>query len=516
MRKYKILLLLLILAVSGELQSQVGWQIIASPYAVNYSSVYFANANTGFIVGGYQSLPYPYRVIIKTINGGTTWTSILQTNNAGLLDVCFVNSQTGYAVGGFEPNGVILRTTNTGVNWSLQNSGLTKEISSVFFINEYVGFCTSDNGIIIKTTNGGTNWYQVNTGNSYYLESIYFTNPLVGYAVGRVGQIIKSINAGENWFSLISYSNWLNSITFTGQDTGYAVGVGGLLLKTSNSGMTWNNINTGFTDEFTCVKFVNLLTGYITGNNGRVLFTTNSGQSWISQTTGTTKKIVSIFYTDQYKGIACGDNALILKTQTGGQPLYIPTLVSPANGSFNNSVTPTLKWRKGNNITSYKVHISSLSNFSVITDSAILTDSQYTVPSGKLQPATTYFWRVNATSAFGTGPWSDVWNFATILTSVEITGSGTADRFELLQNYPNPFNSATNIKFKILNPGNALIKMYDISGRLVGELFNGYLQAGEYNMKFNAGNLPSGIYLYRLSVNNGRSYFDVKKMIIIK
>lgn len=516
MRISAIFLLLLTLLSFGNLQSQVGWQTITSPWAVHQNAVYFVNANTGFIVGGYLNSPYPFRIIIKTTNGGTTWVNNHQANSAGLLDVHFVNSQTGYAVGGYDPGGLILKTTNTGVNWFTQNSGLTKEISSVFFVNEYTGFCTSDNGVIIKTTNGGTNWYQVNTGNSQYLESVYFTNPLVGYAVGRVGQIIKSTNSGNNWFSLVSYSNWLNSITFTGQDTGYAVGVGGLFLKTSNAGITWNAINTGYSDEFTCVKFVNSLSGYITGNNGRILFTTNAGQSWISQTTGTTKKISSIFYTDQYKGIASGDYGLILKTQTGGQPLYIPTLLSPANGSFNNSITPALKWRKGNNIVNYKVHISSLSNFSVIVDSAILTDSLYIVPQGKLQPATTYFWRVNATSGFGTGPWSDIWNFATVLTSVEITANGTPDKFELMQNYPNPFNSTTIINFRILNSGNATIKLYDISGRLLRELFKGYLQSGEYNLKFNAGDLPSGVYFYRLFVNNGMKFSDVKKMILLR
>jgi photosystem II stability/assembly factor-like uncharacterized protein len=516
MRRLIILLFLFTLLSFGNLHSQVGWQIISSPWAVHQNAVYFVNANTGFIVGGFLNSPYPFRIIIKTTNGGTSWYDNHQANSAGLLDVFFVNTQTGYAVGGYEPVGLILKTTNTGINWFQQSSGLTKEISSVFFVNEYTGFCTSDNGVIIKTTNSGMNWIQVNSGSSYYLESIYFTNPVIGYAVGRVGQIIKTTNSGNDWFSLVSYSNWLNSVTFSGQDTGYAVGVGGLLLKTSNAGITWNAINTGYTDEFTCVKFVNSLSGYITGNNGRMLFTTNAGQTWTSQTTGTTQKISSVFYTDQYKGIASGNYGLILKTQTGGQPLYIPTLVSPANGSFNNSITPALKWRKGSNIINYKVHISSLSNFSIITDSAILTDSLYIVPSGKLQPATTYFWRVNATSGFGTGPWSDIWNFATVLTSIEITGSETPGIFELLQNYPNPFNSMTNIKFKIVNSGNTLLKLYDISGRKVRELFNGYLQAGEYNLKFDAGDLPSGVYFYRLFVNNGMKFSDARKMLLVR
>jgi len=85
--------------------------------------------------------------------------------------------------------------------------------------------------------------------------------------------------------------------------------------------------------------------------------------------------------------------------------------------------------------------------------------------------------------------------------------------FKLLQNYPNPFNSSTIIRFSILNSGNTEIKLYDISGKFVKTLLNRNLKPGDYEINFNSGNLPSGVYFYRLI---SASFSDSKKMIILK
>jgi photosystem II stability/assembly factor-like uncharacterized protein len=513
MRKIIFPYLILSLLFSEIALPQVGWQSVVSPWSVPYASAFFVNTNTGFIAGGYGSSPYPFLVIIKTTNGGTTWTNSKQLNSAGLQDIFFTSAQTGYAVGGYYPNSVILKTTNSGTNWFSQNPGTDKCLFSVFFINEYVGFCCADFGTIIKTTNSGNNWYQVNSATTQYLESIYFTNPLVGYAVGRVGQIMKTTDAGENWSYSLTYSNWLNSVTFTGQDTGYAAGVGGLLLKTINAGQNWNTINTGFTDEFTSVKFVDNSIGYITTGLGKVLYTTDAGQTWTAQTTGTTQKLLSVFFTNTYKGIVCGNNGIILKTQTGGMPLYIPTLLSPANGSFNNSLTPTLTWTAGTNIQDYTVQISPLSNFSIVIDSAVVINNYYDVPPGKLNPATTYFWRVKAVSQAGTGPYSDPWSFATIITNISQTGTTIPEKFELSQNYPNPFNPVTKIQFKVSNSSTVTIKIFDILGKEVQILVNQNLQSGTYEINFNASSLASGIYFYKMTAG---SFTETKRMTLIK
>ncbi len=85
--------------------------------------------------------------------------------------------------------------------------------------------------------------------------------------------------------------------------------------------------------------------------------------------------------------------------------------------------------------------------------------------------------------------------------------------FSLNQNYPNPFNPTTTINFTLANKSHVSLKVYDLLGKQVAELVNAEKPAGEYNVQFNATNLPSGIYAYRLEAGN---FVSVKKMILMK
>lgn len=85
--------------------------------------------------------------------------------------------------------------------------------------------------------------------------------------------------------------------------------------------------------------------------------------------------------------------------------------------------------------------------------------------------------------------------------------------YRLEQNYPNPFNPASTINYSVKENGYVRLKVYDIIGNEVTELVNGNLTAGNYSVEFNAGELPSGVYIYSIQANN---FFDSKKMILIK
>lgn len=99
-------------------------------------------------------------------------------------------------------------------------------------------------------------------------------------------------------------------------------------------------------------------------------------------------------------------------------------------------------------------------------------------------------------------------------TGVEEENKLTIPRdYSLSQNYPNPFNPATKIKFGL--PENAFIRMimYDLLGREVSVLTEGELNAGFHEVEFNAGNLSSGIYFYKISTPK---FTSVKKLILMK
>ena len=86
-------------------------------------------------------------------------------------------------------------------------------------------------------------------------------------------------------------------------------------------------------------------------------------------------------------------------------------------------------------------------------------------------------------------------------------------KYELSQNYPNPFNPSTTIKFAIPKNGVVQIKLYDITGREVKSLVNEIKTAGYYSVTFNASDLSSGVYFYRIQAND---FVQTKRMVLIK
>ena len=83
----------------------------------------------------------------------------------------------------------------------------------------------------------------------------------------------------------------------------------------------------------------------------------------------------------------------------------------------------------------------------------------------------------------------------------------------LMQNYPNPFNPVTTINYQISETSLVTLKIYDTLGREITTLVNKQLSPGNYSVKFNGSNLPSGLYLYKLTTAN---YTSTRKLILLK
>jgi len=99
------------------------------------------------------------------------------------------------------------------------------------------------------------------------------------------------------------------------------------------------------------------------------------------------------------------------------------------------------------------------------------------------------------------------------ILGIQNSGNDVPDKFELMQNYPNPFNPTTNIKYRVSNNSFVTLRVYNILGKEVTTLVNGFKKAGTYDVKFDAGKLSSGIYFYRI---NAGDFSDTKIMTLIK
>ncbi len=127
-----------------------------------------------------------------------------------------------------------------------------------------------------------------------------------------------------------------------------------------------------------------------------------------------------------------------------------------------------------------------------------------------------WFKNVNHLGAFGTNNWTRGWTFLSeVVTGIDETPINTSipTDYEISQNYPNPFNPSTSIDYSVRSNALVEITVYNIQGQKVATLVNGYRPAGAYTVKWNAENLPSGVYLYHFQAGNT---VQTKKMMLIK
>ncbi len=85
--------------------------------------------------------------------------------------------------------------------------------------------------------------------------------------------------------------------------------------------------------------------------------------------------------------------------------------------------------------------------------------------------------------------------------------------YALDQNFPNPFNPQTNISYSLMEAGFVTLRVYNIMGQEITTLVEKDMQAGRYNVAFVADGLPSGVYMYRLQVND---FSANQKMLLLK
>jgi hypothetical protein len=92
-------------------------------------------------------------------------------------------------------------------------------------------------------------------------------------------------------------------------------------------------------------------------------------------------------------------------------------------------------------------------------------------------------------------------------------GMGAVTEYALSQNYPNPFNPTTSISFDVKETGLVTLKVYNMVGQEVATLVHGNLAQGRHNVTFDAANLPSGLYIYRMEAPG---FEATKKMLLMK
>lgn len=247
-------------------------------------SVYYITDSIGIAVG-YDG------TIIRCTDGGTNWTRPVPPGNTyqrHFNSVYFANTSVGYIAGGWPGNDsiqTILKTTDGGVTWSVQRDNLGYMLRSIYFTDPQNGLAVGDNGVILKTTDGGSNWNTVTlTGNiaTRRFNEVEFITPSTGFIVGgnksndSIQTILKTTDGGDNWSVIAdNIGPMLNSIDFAGASQAYIVGDKGTLLKTTDTGDSWNALNLPFSindsTDLLGVNFLNVDFGIAVGKAGKML-----------------------------------------------------------------------------------------------------------------------------------------------------------------------------------------------------------------------------------------------------
>lgn len=260
--------------------SGFNWESVNPNTNILLRGVSFINASTGTAVGG----NFSSSVILRTTNSGLSWDSLHNPTTNALRSVSFPPTGTGnvgYIVGF---NGVAMKTSDGGSNWSLLNTGIaTQTLFSVHFTDQNtgtaVGGTQTDTATIIRTTNGGINWTIQNPNTTFLLRGVYFLNTFSGFAVGNNGTILKTTDGGSNWIVLQSNISGLllRDIYFVNSLTGFIVGSGGKVFKTTNGGTTWDSISSGTNKDLQAVYFLNENFGTSVGFDGSIIHTNSGG-----------------------------------------------------------------------------------------------------------------------------------------------------------------------------------------------------------------------------------------------
>lgn len=508
-------LLVLLFACALSLQAQ-NWFSVSSGLTGDIWGIDYVDANNVWICASNGQ-------VARSTNGGSTWT-LAGNAGEGAYGIAALSATTAVVVlGPTSGDGKIMRTTDGGTSWAQVYTATGAWFNFVDNVSSTVLWALSDpiggNFHLVKSTDGGATWalapnlpVQPATNVFGANGSFYRIGNTCWFGAGGSGatlanRVYKSTNGPDGpWTFSNTTVQYPGTIAFS---TATGAGITGhwqqttLVNRSTDGGGTW-------AAQTTAIGTVNGL-DYVQGTpwawastSSGIWKTSDNGVTWVSDQTATNMLVVRFF----------GDANVGLAGQAGGglyksnhQPVTPVELTSFTASTANNSVT--LRWNTATEINNriFEIERKTVDNDFVtvgfVNGQGTTTQAHdYTYSDNNLNPGT-YIYRLKQIDYDGQFSYSD-----------EVTAEiSAAIAFELNQNYPNPFNPSTTINFGVAQAGNVRLVIYNSLGQEVTTLVNGYKDAGSYDVVFDASNLSSGVYVYKLETPN---FVSIKKMILNK
>ncbi|WP_222165041.1 YCF48-related protein [Edaphocola aurantiacus] len=286
-------------------------------------------------------------VMLSPLSVSAGWTKLNTATTKDLNTIHFLNNNLGFVAG---KDGVMLKTSNAGTSWSSLSTSFGEDINTIFFTDENTGWIAGKDGKIKKTSNGGSTWVAQNTGTDEDINSIHFINANQGIAAGDKGLVLVTVNGGTTWtnYSLVAAGSGSGSdddgiellnVQWTNTSTAYISGKDGYFAMSTNGGHTWTQQASGTTADLEGMHFYNATTGYVCYQTGGVRKTNGSG-SFTSVTAATSKDLSSIFFVTATNGWTVGKEGRIQHTTNSGSS-WTAENISTVTSDLNDVYFPT-------------------------------------------------------------------------------------------------------------------------------------------------------------------------------
>ncbi len=314
----------LLSAAAGALAQTLVFTSQTTPNTEDLRGISFADTARGFACGTGGT-------ILKTVNGGTTWTLLTSGTTEDLWDIKVVPGSSGQKAVAVGDNNTILKTVNGGTSWTAQTVPFAAG-SFVFGVRcidtaTYYA-CGGDfatlAGATLKTTNGGTTWTKVDVPGSVFLDKIFMLNSSTGYSVGTNTSFsdgsIQKTTSGTAFTTSKTSADVITNLWCHSAASVVAVGLAGQIWKTANGGTSWTSHSFNSTDLYG-VAFRDARRGYTCGGSAAgggspgtsiILSTADSGNTWVQESYSGSGALQSICITGNKLFIA-GAFGTILK-----------------------------------------------------------------------------------------------------------------------------------------------------------------------------------------------------------
>jgi photosystem II stability/assembly factor-like uncharacterized protein len=460
----------------------------------------------------------------RSTNEGLTWTQVF--DGPGDLpaswSIRFVDAQHGWVVG---QSGFMYASDDGGMTWRQVNNGVGVQVYDMEFLTDNYGMAVGHNGYVFRTTNGG-NWWEVQKlevtgqifGRDESLHGISIVDSGFAVVAGPGGTVFRTYNAGVSWepigYPALPGLFWIEDVKFTSRNNGWVVGLdqdighGKTIYRTTDGGTTWTQ-PMNQPSYLWAVDFTDENHGWITTIGYLYSRTTNGGATWIDGTYPpffVSPTVSDIQFANNDIGWAVGWDGFVARSTDGGISWTYQDIGTTDDHLFSIHVVSTNEaWMTGRE--------AGLSMNGVI---------YHTINGGASWTREVAFpWPFWGNGIAGS-PSGHLWTAGydgriskrTAPTGIEEHGgTNTPQAFRLHQNYPNPFNPTTTIRYELATAGKVSLKVFDVLGREVATLVNEERSPGSYSARWDAANIGSGTYFYRLESNGRR---EIKKMLLVR